>query len=446
MDKIFAFLILLAGVLVSYFAPSKYDYSYSIICGIVYLAVIIVYYLVRKKDNYFDFDSLFFFTLFFVTLYYPIFMYETDATRYVFFLFPFDYHVIPKSSSIAVLGVACYIFGALMFVKKPIPITQPNEEQQVTRIIKTKKFYLIALTLFVLYILTGGYQELRAVYFGGNYEANAISKYINLFCAPFLFAGIICDFSNMKRLSPDKFLFRKISVIAYISTGVIVGGLILAGSRTIPLQVILMVFGLYSLLYKKISLLKFFSFIILGLGIMFTIVVTRGYKQDSKFSGADIVMDLIINNRNNFLAIEEVKNNGLTYGTSLLSQFVAPIPFFQNLLLEMGLEEQDITSQKLFTYLTYEELAKFYGVGTTIVADVYIAYGDFGIFIFMAFLGYFINKNRENAQYSIFSMTVYGVLISYAVYLARAEYFFFMRYLIWTLVVVFFATKKIRFS
>ncbi|WP_300672936.1 O-antigen polymerase [Soonwooa sp.] len=446
MGKIFAFIIVILGFFIAYFAPDRYEYSYSIICGIVYAIIIIMYYVVRKKDNYFDFDSLFFFTLFFVTLYYPIFMYETDATRYVFFLFPFDYHVIPKSSSLAVLGAACYIFGSL-FVKNSQETKKVTEvEQQDYRPIKTKKFYSIALVLFVLYVLTGGYQELRSVYFGGNYEANVVAKYINLFCPPFLFAGIICDFYNMKNLSPKKFQLKKISKIAYISIGIIVLGLVFAGSRTIPLQVILMIFGLYSLLYRKISLLRFFTFIIVGLTIMFTIVVSRGYNQDSKYSAADVVMDLIINNRNNFLAVEEVNNHGFTYGTSLLSQFVAPVPFFQNLLLEMGLKEQDITSQKLFTYLTYEELAKFYGVGTTIIADVYIAYGEIGIFFFMAFLGYFINKNRVNSQNSIFSMTIYGVLISYAVYLARAEYFFFMRYLIWTLVVVFFATKKIKFT
>ncbi|UOE41548.1 oligosaccharide repeat unit polymerase [Chryseobacterium suipulveris] len=445
MDKIVAIIILIFGIAIFSYAPLKYDYGYSVFCGVAYVVIILLYNLVRKKANYFDFDSLFFFTFFFVTLYYPIFMFETDATRYVFFLFQFDTDVIPRSSALAVLGMAAYVFGSLLVFPKSNKQEDSNEKKS-GRLVKTKKFYYIALILFILYIATGGYFELRAVYFGGVYEANPVSKYINLFYPAFLFAGIICDFYNAKIISPNKFRFRKISIIAYITILVIVLGLLFAGSRTIPLQVILMILGLYSLLYKKVNLIRFLGFILIGLITMFSVVILRGYQQDSKTSGADIVMDLIINNRNNFLAIEQVRDNGYTYGESMLSQFVAPIPFFQNLLLSSGYKEQELSSQKLFTFITLGELDKFYGIGTTIIADVYIAFGVIGAIFFMSFLGYTINKNRIKANNSIFALTAYAIFISYSIYLARAEYFFFMRYLIWTLMIVLLATKKFRFN
>ncbi len=447
MEKIVAIIILIVGIAIFGYAPVKYDFSYSIFCGVIYCIIIIAYYLIRKKENYFDFDSLFFVTFFFVTLYYPIFMYETDATRYVFFLYSFDKDVMPKSSALAVLGTSSYICGSLLFASKKIRKKEIVIEKK-KRLIGSKKFYFISLSLFVLYIMTGGYFELRAVYFGGGeeYEANAISKYIYLFCPAFLFAGIISDFYNSKIIAPEKFSFKNFSTLSYVTILIITGGLLFAGSRTVPIQIILMIIGLYSLLYKNVTLLRFVTYIFIGLFAMFTIVLLRGYQQDSEMAGADVAMDLIINNRNNFLAIEQVNKYSYTYGESMLSPLVAPIPFFQNLLIDSGFREENITSQKLFTFLTYGELYKFYGIGTTIIADIYIAFGAIGSVVFMALLGGLINRSRIKANYSIYSLTTYAIFISYAVYLARAEYFFFMRYLIWTLIIIIFTQKRFKFS
>ncbi len=442
MHKIIAFLILIIGLVTYSYAPIKYNYNFSVLCAVLYGIVIVAYYLIRRKKNYFDFDSIFFFTFFFVTLYYPVFLFETDPTRYVFFLFSFDKDVLPLSSAAALLAICSYLFGSLLFAgTKRVAISH----QSSNTLISNRKFYWVALILFLAYFATGGYAELRAVYFGGNEQANPVSKYLFLFCPSFLFAGIISDFYNSRILHPNKIAWRSFSAISFISTGIIMFALIIAGSRTIPLQLLLMIFGLYALLYKNISFTKFSIALLSGLSLMFLIVVARGFGGNN-LSIADTVMDLVINNRNTFLAVEYVQKEGYTFGSTMITGLAAPIPFLQNLFLESGIPEEMMSSAKLFTFLTYGENFQYYGVGTNVVADLYISVGPVGIVILMCLLGYTVNQSRVLAETNIFYLALYAILISYAVYLVRAEFFFYMRNLIWTMLILYISKKKFIYS
>lgn len=450
MNRIFAIIIFLIGLITYIFAPIKYDYDYSIICGVLYTVIILMYYTVRKKNNFLDFDSLFFFTFFFVMLYFPIFMYETDAQRYFMFAFPFDANVIPRASALSILGVSSYIFGSLFLIsdkttnyyKKNIN----NYNFKLLKIIPNSKLYIASIILFVLYVITGGYTEMRAMYSGEKVaEASGISNYLFIFCPAFLCAAIIIEFYNLKIKNKDRFKFKNVSMLAYVSISVILLAMILTGSRTLPLQILLIIFGLFTLTYKNIGLVKFVSFMLLGLILMFSVVLLRGYDQDSKVTYGDAVMDLVINNRSSFLSIENVDKKGVTYGSSMLAGISSPIPFLQNFLIESGFDKNKISSSKYFTEYTFGDVEEGFGLGTNVIADIYLAFGALGVFVLMTFLGYYVNVNRLKYYTSIYHLAIYAVFISYAVYLVRAEYFFFLRNLVWVVCIIFITKNKFRF-
>lgn len=444
MKQLLALAILFVGVMIYFLAPDKYVYSYSLLCGGVYVALIVAFYLIKQKTNYFDFDSIFFFTYFFVTLYYPIFMYETDATRYFMFAFPFNEYFIPKGSSMAVLGMSSYLAGSIFFNDKKI--IKPQVSVKNYRKIPNKHLYLISLVLFILYFLLGGYNDLKAYYSGDKIkESTGVSAYFFLFCPAFLFAAIVIDFFNLRQINGLKFKRKNLGIFSVIVVLFILVSILVTGSRTVPLQIILMLFGVYCLYYKDVSFLKFFIGIIAGIALMFGVVILRGYTQRDQFAVADLVMDLVINNRSSYLAIEIVKQNGLMMGENMISPLAAPVPFLQSFFIKSGFDENSISSSRFFTEYTLGSFDGF-GLGTNIIADIYLSFDFLGIIILMMGLGFFVAKSKFYAKTNIYYLAIYAIFISYAVYLVRAEFFYFLRYMIWTVLIIFFTKNKFKFS
>lgn len=64
------------------------------------------------------------------------------------------------------------------------------------------------------------------------------------------------------------------------------------------------------------------------------------------------------------------------------------------------------------------------GTGTTIIADIYLAFGTIGVILMMGFLGRFIRKLLYYAHRNIYYLLIYGVLMGMSVYMARAEFFY----------------------
>ena len=446
MRKVVAILMIILCFLLYEFAPTRYNYNYSVICGCVYLFLIILYYFLKQKKNYLDFDSIFFFTFFFVTLYYPIFMFETDATRYFMFAFPFNESFIPKGSALAVLGIASYMAGGLFFDDKKNDKTNILSQKLDYKKIPNKHLYIISLVTFLLYIFTGGYSEMQAYYSGEKIkESSGISAYFFLFCPAFLFSALIIEFYNLKNLSPIKFDKKRISIVSFITTMTIFFLILISGSRTVPLQIILLLFGVYSLYYKDINLIKFAGSIFVGVILMFAVVVFRGYEQEDTFSLGDVVMDLIINNRSTYLAMEIVDQKGLMLGENMISPAAAPIPFLQSLFISSGFDVNDLSSSKFFTVYTLGEFDGF-GLGTNIIADIFLSFDFVGVIALMFLLGFMVAKSRFFAKSNIYYLAIYAIFMSYAVYLVRAEYFYFLRYMVWSLVIIFFTKNKFKFS
>lgn len=442
MGRIIGVIIFILSFGVFALAPITYEYQYAVMCAILYGTFVFVYLLVKQKKNYLDFDCLFFVAYFFVTLYYPAFMYTTDPYRYVFYELGFNKNVMPFSSGLALLGISAYMMGALMISSNS---TIKNRSKKKLVKIKTTWIFVTAIILVVLFIATGGYMKLFNEYVGGGAEDirdSGIGSYFYAFFPAFLFAGIIAEFYNLKIDYPEKIKFNSINRIGIAITVIVFLLFIIAGSRSIPMQIVLLIIGLYTLLYKPFGFIKFSIVVVLGFAVLAIVGFLRSSINDGKeFHIEDATMDLIINNRNTFLAIERVQNYGVNYGESMLSPLLAPIPFAQSLTIDLfGLNEDDMRSALIFTKDTFGYVGNW-GLGTNILADVYISFGILGIVILFTAFGYFVNLAMKKGNQSLNHLILYGIFISYAVYLSRAEYFFFIRYFVWCYFILLFSLK-----
>lgn len=375
-------------------------------------------------------------------LYYPIFMFESDATRFFIFIFGFDENQISRGSALAVLGSCSYIAGSLLVREKtetPLDCTTVNNDFKK---VNTKYLFVVAVLSFILFRVLGGYQQLAATYNGEKFnEEGGIAGYFFIICPAFLISGLVLEFYNISNSNALGSIWRDFSVITVVSTLFIFLLMLIIGSRTLPLQIVLLVIGLYSAIFKNMTFPKFLLNLLAGVALMFTIVLMRGYNQESDFIFSDLVMDLVINNRSSYLALEIVDHDGLNFGKSMISPVAAPIPLLQNILINSGLKESDLSSSLFFTVYTFGEFDGF-GLGSNIIADIYISWGTIGVILLMFILGFFVNKSRLNLTKNVYYLTAYAVLMSYSVYLVRAEYFVFLRYLIWCAIIVFFAKNK----
>ena len=79
------------------------------------------------------------------------------------------------------------------------------------------------------------------------------------------------------------------------------------------------------------------------------------------------------------------------------------------------------------------------GVGTTIIADIYLDFGLFGCVILMGFLGggFAWIENRGFYTKSLYSHTLFMMCASFAFYWPRSSYITNIKEITWTLLLIF---------
>lgn len=434
MKKVIFLYQFIISVLVYLWYPEYYTQSYVTLCAVLYVAFFIFFLYFQKKSNYFDFDTLFIITLFFATQYYGVFLHGEDIlSRYFVFSFPYNNDFIPQASALSLLGLSSYILGSGMINKKN-HLSKLNNNALIK---KQNPYFILAFITFLLYITLGGYAKIVALYNGDNPDTTVgLAEYAYLFTPAFLFTGIIIEL--YKSYHTGKLRLKKINVFI---VAFILFMLIATTSRTVPMQIILLFVGLGSLLFYRINLWKFIALLAIGSLSLFSLVLVREGVNGRDFYFSDIFMDIFSLNRVSFIAIEYVKDNGLTYGESMLGMLLAPFPFLSNILINVfGFNTNEISSSYLYTFYTLSKTENF-GLGTNVIADIYFSFGSIGVVIFMVSLGAFIRKIHLYVKHNIYYMTAYGIMMSYAVFLVRSEYFFPLKYLLWSLLFVFLFNK-----
>lgn len=431
--SIFYFLLALLCFSVFYYCitPKCWNFSISVfyINLFIFLASTIAYFRHEHKSNYFDFDFIFVCVYFFVG-YFTTFYYGLDIYPYLFLHFPFDEQYINSSLWLFTIGILSYYIGRLIY------LTDKKKNQKETKfIVNTNASIFILVFLFLIYILLGGYNRYKDLYLHGESAGGGIVVQIEILITTFVQAIVAAELYN-KKISPLYKIKKTPVVIIFVMTFL----LLLAGNRTLPSFFILSTLGLYSLLFRPIRLKMMCIIMLIGVVGMWAVGMHRsGYGISLQQDAAKYAVDLTINTRNTYIAMEYVDHNGFTYGKTMLYGILGVIPFLSSIL---RLNRNEIGSAEVLTQYTYSNMdieRNPIGLGTNIIADIYLSFGVIGVIVLMLLLGIFIAKCTKSAlKINYYSIVIYSVVISMSVFGIRTGYTHIFRMLVWTLLIAYF--------
>lgn len=419
-----------------YFAsPQTYSWGYCMFCGGVYLVSVYLYLTCQKKDNYFDFETIFLISYFFCFFAYPIFIYKIDPEYFFIFSYNFDHDKISQGTSLALLGSQFFLLGC------QLEASYNKFHLKHLYIYPVRTIHILTVLLFLGFIAFGGYRYFKDLYSGGG-QGGVFAYFIILYIA-FYILSIAFEFNNM--LCSHQKTIRYFNKLFLFFTIISVVVLLTTGTRTLVLQMLLPFIGLYSMFISPIGLRKFLLLSICGALLLSIISFVRVGQDIALDSIWDIFMDLIINNRSTYFALSYVDDYGISWGGSMLGYLLKPFPFSQGVVCNFfDLNPLETTSAMLITVETLGENPSF-GLGTNIIADLYLGFGLPGVVFFMFFLGkiskklYFLAKKGV-----IYGILFYAILLSLSIYMVRSEYFYGLNLFLWTFLITNFIIGLIK--
>lgn len=428
---IFQFLLAILSVGLYLFAPSYYDFTYCLICFIIFLINVSVGVIKGRKIEFFGFNLLFSMSFFACCFIYPIFIYNIDDSISLF-SHGYDAKVITKCTALATVAYTCYMYGYLFNISKIIHrrnMAIPVNNKSSYLVVRDKSLVFLSLAFFLLYYAVGGIDAMRLEYtdnvLGGGGPLVTYSSAL-LTIIPVLLSFVLW------------YRYNNLTVLVGIALSL---PFLLVGSRTLPLSIALGLYYFISLHYK-ISNRHTVLFLILGL-VALSIVGTIRSGDSSDMEGREIgvwsyFLDLFVCNRNLFESYEYVQNSGVLWGLVFVGPILSCLPFAQSIFCEVfNVKSYYLLSSSFITYSHFGGDAKV-GLGTNIVGDVYMGGGFIAVVVLFYALGYFVSKSLiKMKEERDFKWTIlYLSLLTNAVFLCRGSFFGFAKNFVWVLVIV----------
>lgn len=426
------FILTLFSFFLYLFAPNKYDHQWCYVCFGLFLISFLLLLKVKKKENYFDFENIFLFSCLFVYFVYPCFVYPLNPKMFFMFDFSFNHDVITKGTSLALLGLQSFILGSVW--KGSYKKTKDSLKQDTLKIFDTKKITFAHSLFFVLFFAVSYDFFLRKVYRGGL-EGNTV--YVYLIYQSLLTIALVLEFRNLY-IAKIQGIDYKINKLVLFFTIFTIVAYLYSGYRSAAIYIILILGICYSSFYKPIKLKLFLISVFVGALLMTFIALSRSssIEENNDFRGDSIIlgatMDLIINARTLYVCVDYVQNNDILYGKTMIVTFFSFVPFSQRILF--GLNILDISEASSGTFFTTLDFGKHstFGVGSNIIADIFLSFGMIGVIFFMFALGriqvVFYNFRFKN---NIKWFFCYAVIMGNVLYMSRGEYFFSMKNIFW---------------
>ena len=408
----------IASIFLFLVAPNSYDYYYNLLLGIVFVCSLLNYFLYKQKVNYFDFDTLFLISYSIAFFIYPIFLYPINPQYFVLFNFSFNESTITRATALSLLGANFYMMGNVFYQEKVYKVVSCN-------VLPVRIFVIFLYISFFFFLLFGGFTFYENLYSGNQVSrADTIFGYFDVLVRVFVLLSVVSQFYKI-HIQQKEFSLRRVNVFLITFLVLYFLFFLSIGKRGGVISFFLATLAIYTYYYKPIKLFAFLKLFLCGVLLMSFVGIYRSNENFTEVAFVDLFMDLIVNNRNTFVAIDYVDNHGITYGISMLGNIFRIIPMLSGYLHPLlGLSVYETTSSLLITKEALGE-GSILGLGTSIIADIYLAFGVCGVMIFMGILGYFIHYLENKMKYNyIYSIIIYVTLMSYSVTLVRAEYFY----------------------
>lgn len=419
------------------YAPLSYSSEYCIHLLVIFLivAIIVIRRCYNQVHTIFNFDTLFAVSFFYTNYVYGAFLYITNP-HFSLFRLDFNDAYICKGIALTTVGYCWYAIGRCIILKrKSIDKDFTIDSVRFEKIKKLTFFLALILSFIVL------------PFIGSNYEGGLPFGTIgNQLCNTTFILVYYVIIVLFQKYCSVKTLFQHNKKLCFIIL-FLMFSLLLIGSRTLPMRLMLLVAFLFNIYVNPIKTKTFLFLGSIGFFLMFYIGSMRlGYETESISDNPFINAgnELIINNRSLYVLMDYADHNGYTLGKTLLMNILSILPFFQSLFLSLtGWTNKDIGSAYLVTDLYFSERNDdVIGLGTNLIGDIYLCYGVIGVIIMMFIFGKVINRlcygtNRK-------SIIIYALFIMNAVYYARSGILTPTREICWILFVDYYCKKRIE--
>ncbi|HOF82153.1 MAG: O-antigen polysaccharide polymerase Wzy [Acidobacteria bacterium] len=457
-----AFFFLVLSFALYAFAPDDYSLGYCAAVLAVFLASTAWFIKKSLFGNYFNFHVLFIIGFFLVHFVYPVFVYPNRPFLFKVFERGFDPSLITVSTALALLGMNAYILGAVFGGKiKNVPPGGWDAERY--RPLETPLFVL-SLALFALFVFFSRDNIARGVF----NAYSAASEYLLIAFQGIFPLALMVSFVG--RLPHDdgrgRSLFRVFRPRLVGLSVLAVFVFLYVGDRGPAIQIVLIYGALFTTFLRPLRLMVFAILIAAGMYLMMFVSQARTVYDDTREDESTIIAyykrgaerfvpesvfdfgrDMIVNNRNLYLAVSYVQNNERTLGRTFLTQILSVVPGLQSVYVTLfHVDLQDISSGQLLTYHEYEGGARGAGLGNTIIADVYISFGAAGVLVMMMLFGYANMKFQRGAidKVHLYYLIAYVVSLSFSIYYPRSGYFTALRGILWPAAIVWLFEKFVR--
>jgi oligosaccharide repeat unit polymerase len=422
------FLTLVALVIcLSFFIPSETSQLYNNLYFSIFLLLTFLFFRIKKKKNYFDFDSIFIIVYAIVAFVFPVFLFSFSTPFSEFFGLKYNINLVSKGVYIALLGISGYYVGSIYKYRGETTIENHNNEKVNTRLLS-----LIVLILSILFYFLGGVQYYQAIYLKSITAPSGPVVQVMALLQAFMLTAIATEAYNHK--VNNEYRYSSFFLIICIGVSFL---LLYAGNRTSASFFLLPLMYWYMKNYKPINFIKFSVLIVFAIISMWIIQQTRSGINVQLNAGVGVFKDLTIVNRNTYIGIEYTDKYGYTYGKSMINGVVGVIPTFERFLNNLfGIEISRWGSAEIFTDYTFRGKPNNLGLGTNIFIDIFLSFGYVGTFLLMFLLGYFVkyayNKTNE-LSYNYY--IIYTVLVASSVFWVRSGFAFPIRLILWSLII-----------
>lgn len=442
-------LISIAAVVLYFICPEKYDMILCIVAAVLYAAVFILYIIEVRMRNFFCFSFIFSIVWFFVYYLYPTVVYPINKNYYFMFAFNFNENIMTKATYLSLIGYCAFIGGLLTGHVHSIHKRKNYEIVIKSNLVPTIVVGLFCVIDFIQFVVLN-----MGIYYGeGNSDPTAtdLYSYISLLKTAAIITAIAIEFHILMRKNNGQRWYLR-NPILWLLVVVDAAILLYSGYRGEVLSVCLTILAGVTLYSDRISFFKITGLMVVGFILLNFVLQWRNGQSLSQISmSIDILSvssDLVINNYTLYKGYDYVQSSGLLPFT-LIGSLLSAIPFLQGIIISIfDISLFQTSSARFFSYLTMGEQTSF-GVGTNIIAGLYLGLGFVGVILMMFVLGRFVKKYSEDApKKSLYGLLMHFMIMMQAVYWVRGDYFFPVNKIVYSLLFMWLYTlflgKKVR--
>lgn len=378
-----------------------------------------IYGLLEGRKDRIGFVYFFAMAFFFTNFAYPLFYYRLQPGHAIFDL-PWNTAVISRATAIAYMGYAFFMLGVSRGKKEALP--RENERKWSVRPFSFAILLGMMIMCFVAFVAFGGWQAMHSVYSAGG-SLTTVGVYSYFYVLFSLTAFLTC--MSIYRVP------RPWGWIGTALVGLMMLAVLATGSRSLVLGCALIL-----LVGWDQQVRRFRSWELLLLTIVGAVVLSAVAWSRHGNGGANVMDDLVMNNRNLYVLVDYGMHHAYTYCHGMLVDLATPIPGMTKWIVRWMHEPYELLSaQELPTYLIAGTGAKW-GLGTNMIGDAFRSFGYVGTAISMLLIGWAVRASYDASSRSIYAYVIYYLLVSYAVFYTRAPILFPPRVLVWTLLLV----------